>query len=60
MKSKGFIIVLIILALLLISGGVYTVDETEQVVVTQFGKVVDEDQKNLLPLLNLGILKGGK
>ena len=45
MKSKGFIIVLIILALLLISGGVYTVDETEQVVVTQFGKVVDEPQK---------------
>ena len=46
MKSKGFIIVLIILALLLISGGVYTVDETEQVVVTQFGKVVDEPKKD--------------
>jgi membrane protease subunit HflC len=45
MKSKGFIIVLIILAFLLISGGVYTVDETEQVVVTQFGKVVDEPKK---------------
>ena len=46
MKSKGFIIVLIILALLLISGGVYTVDETEQVVVTQFGKVVGESKKD--------------
>ena len=46
MKSKGFIIVLIILALLLISGGVYTVDETEQVVVTQFGKVVDQPKKD--------------
>ena len=46
MKSKGFIIVLIILAFLLISGGVYTVDETEQVVVTQFGKVVDEPKKD--------------
>ena len=41
MKSKGFMIVLIILAFLLVSGGVYTVDETEQVVVTQFGKVID-------------------
>ena len=46
MKSKGFIIVPIILALLLISGGVYTVDETEQVVVTQFGKVVDEPKND--------------
>ena len=46
MKSKGFMIVLIILAFLLVSGGVYTVDETEQVVVTQFGKVVDEPKKD--------------
>jgi membrane protease subunit HflC len=46
MKSKGFMIVLIVLAFLLISGGVYTVDETEQVVVTQFGKVVDEPKKD--------------
>ena len=46
MKSKGFIIVVMILALLLISGGVYTVDETEQVVVTQFGKVVGEPKKD--------------
>ncbi len=45
MKSKGFIIVLMILVLLLISGGVYTVDETEQVVVTQFGRVVDQPKK---------------
>ena len=42
MKSKGFIIVLIIVILVLLSGGVYTVDETEQVVVTQFGKLVGE------------------
>lgn len=46
MKSKGYMIVLIVLAFLLISGGVYTVDETEQVVVTQFGKVVDEPKKD--------------
>jgi len=42
MKSKGFIIVFIIVILVLLSGGVYTVDETEQVVVTQFGKLVGE------------------
>ncbi len=47
MKSKGLIIVvLIIVGLLVISGGVYTVDETEQVVVTQFGKVVGEPKKD--------------
>ena len=40
MKSKGVVIVVILVGLLLISGGIYTVDETEQVVVTQFGKVV--------------------
>ena len=40
MKSKGVIIVVILVGLLLLSGGIYTVDETEQVVVTQFGKVV--------------------
>ncbi|MDY6987724.1 MAG: protease modulator HflC [Thermodesulfobacteriota bacterium] len=42
MKAKGFVIVVAIIALLLISGGVYTVDETQQVVVTQFGKVVGQ------------------
>lgn len=42
MKSKGFIIVFIIVILVLLSGGVYTVDETEQVVVTQFGKLVGQ------------------
>ncbi|MBW2109005.1 MAG: protease modulator HflC [Deltaproteobacteria bacterium] len=42
MKSRGLIIVIGLLALLVITGGIYTVDETEQVVVTQFGKVVGE------------------
>jgi len=42
MKVKGFVIVVAIIALLVISGGVYTVDETQQVVVTQFGKVVGQ------------------
>jgi len=40
MKSKGLVIVVALVVLLVISGGMYTVDETEQVVVTQFGKVV--------------------
>ncbi|MDY6838504.1 MAG: protease modulator HflC [Thermodesulfobacteriota bacterium] len=42
MKAKGFVILVAIIALLVISGGVYTVDETQQVVVTQFGKVVGQ------------------
>lgn len=46
MKPKGFIVIIfVIVALLLITQGVYTVDETEQVVVTQFGKVVGEPKK---------------
>lgn len=45
MKYKGVIIALVIVAFLAISGGVYTVDETEQVIVTQFGKVVGEPIK---------------
>jgi membrane protease subunit HflC len=41
MKGKGLLIVVpVIVALLIAFGGVYTVDETEQVVVTQFGKLV--------------------
>jgi len=40
MKSKGIVIVTALVVLLVISGGMYTVDETEQVVVTQFGKLV--------------------
>jgi len=42
MKYKGIIIAVVVLALLVISGGIYTVDETEQVIVTQFGKVIGE------------------
>jgi membrane protease subunit HflC len=43
MKPKGLIIIVLVIAVLLVvSQGVYTVDETEQVVVTQFGKVVGE------------------
>ncbi|MFQ5483828.1 MAG: protease modulator HflC [Desulfobacterales bacterium] len=40
MKSKTIIIIAVIIAVFLIFTSAYTVDETEQVVITQFGKVV--------------------
>ena len=41
MTNKALIIIIpVIVALLLAFGGIYTVDETEQVVVTEFGKPV--------------------
>ena len=45
MKSKGFIFVAIIIAVVLVYNGAYTVDETEQVIITQFGRIVGEPQK---------------
>ncbi len=42
MKSKGLIIVAAIIVLFLAFTAAYVVDETEQVVVTQFGRVVGE------------------
>ena len=45
MKSKGIFLFAVIIAIVLVYNGAYTVDETEQVVVTQFGKVVDEPKK---------------
>ena len=40
MKSKSITIILVVIALFVIFASAYTVDETEQVVITQFGKVV--------------------
>ncbi|MCK4389708.1 MAG: protease modulator HflC [Desulfobacterales bacterium] len=40
------IIVPVIVALLLAFGGVYTVDETQQVILTQFGRAVGEPKKD--------------
>ena len=40
MKSKGAIIVVVIVGILLLFASAYVVDETEQVVVTQFGRVI--------------------
>jgi len=45
MKVKGLIYAVIILVALFLIGSVYVVDETEQVVVTQFGKAVGEPKK---------------
>jgi modulator of FtsH protease HflC len=42
MKVKGLIYAVIILAILFLTGSVYVVDETEQVIVTQFGKAIGE------------------
>lgn len=40
MKTKGIILIVIVIALLIGFSSAYIVDETEQVVITQFGKVV--------------------
>ena len=45
MKTKGLIVLVVFVALVVASGAFYSVDETEQVVVTQFGKVVGEPMK---------------
>ena len=42
MKIKGVVIALVIIGILLIFSSAYVVDETEQVVVTQFGRVIGE------------------
>ena len=45
MKLKGFFIILIVIALFLAFNAAYIVDETEQVVVTRFGKLVGKPKK---------------
>jgi membrane protease subunit HflC len=45
MKSKLVILVVAVVAILFVFTAAYVVDETEQVVVTQFGKVVGEPKK---------------
>lgn len=42
MKSKGFVIIIAAIALFFIYNAVYTVSETEQAVITQFGKIIGE------------------
>lgn len=45
MKSKGFIIIIAVIVCLFVFTSAYVVDETEQVVVTQFGRVVGETKQ---------------
>ena len=46
MKSKGFVIIIAVIALFFIYNAVYTINETEQVVITQFGKIIGEPKKD--------------
>lgn len=47
MKLKGIGIIIVALIVLLVIGKpIYTVDETEQVVITQFGRIVGEPKKD--------------
>ncbi len=45
MKSKGFIVVIAVIACFLVFVSSYIVDETEQVVITQFGKVIGKTKQ---------------
>ena len=46
MKSKGIIIAVLLVAIVLIYNAAYTVNETEQVVITQFGRIVGDPIKD--------------
>jgi membrane protease subunit HflC len=46
MKSKGTIIVLLLAAVVLVYNSAYTINETEQVVITQFGRIIGEPIKD--------------
>ena len=46
MKSKGIIIVVLLVAVVLIYNAAYTINETEQVVITQFGRIIGEPKKD--------------
>ncbi len=40
MKNRGILLICCVIVLLLITGSVFIVDETDQIIITQFGKVV--------------------
>ena len=42
MKFKGIIIIILVIAVILVYNSAYVVDETEQVVITQFGRITGE------------------
>jgi membrane protease subunit HflC len=53
MKSKGIIIIIVVVLAFIIYNAAYTIDETEQVVITQFGRIVGKPKFN--PGLNFKI-----
>ena len=46
MKNKGFIIIILVVTAFLIYSAAYIVNETEQVVITQFGRIIGEPKKD--------------
>ena len=46
MKNKGLIIVILLVAAVLVYNAAYIIDETEQVVVTQFGRIIGEPKSD--------------
>ena len=46
MKFKGIIIVVLLVAVVVVYNSAYTVNETEQVVITQFGRIIGEPKKD--------------
>lgn len=46
MKIKGILIIIILAAAVFIYNAAYSVDETEQVIITQFGRIIGEPKKD--------------
>jgi membrane protease subunit HflC len=46
MKSKGIIVILFAIIAIILYNGAYIIDETEQVVITQFGRIVGKPKLN--------------
>ena len=46
MKNKGIIIIVLLAAAVLVYNAAYIIDETEQVVITQFGRIIGEPKKD--------------
>jgi membrane protease subunit HflC len=46
MKNKGILVILLIVAAVLVYNAAYIVNETEQVVITQFGRIIGEPIKD--------------
>jgi len=46
MKIKGILIIIILAAAVFIYNAAYSIDETEQVIITQFGRIIGEPKKD--------------